>query len=110
MNKNAVKNIATRTGSAIVGEVTYTSAISAVVAPVNIGVAATVNKIIKGKWDIKGAIKSVAKGTAILIGVRTTAAMVAGLVVSTKDEIKSAKNSDDFDIDDIDVDEFEETE
>ena len=108
MNKNAVKNIATRTGSAIVGEVTYTSAISAVVAPVNIGVAATVNKIIKGKWDIKGAIKSVAKGTAILIGVRTTAAMVAGLVVSTKDEIKSAKNSDDFD--DIDVDEFEETE
>ena len=109
MNKNMVKNIAKRTGMHIVDETVSGVKITAMAAPLAVGITAAGNKITDGKWNVKGAVKEVAKRAAILLAVRTTAAAVAGLVVSTADEIKSAKNSDDFDIDDIDVDEFEET-
>ena len=109
MNKNMVKNIAKRTGMHIVDETVSGVKITAMAAPLAVGITAAGNKIIDGKWNVKGAVKEVAKRAAILLAVRTTAAAIGGLVVSTADEIKSAKNSDDFDIDDIDVDEFEET-
>ena len=108
MNKNMVKDIAKRTGMNIVDETVSGVKITAMAAPIAVGITAACNKITDGKWNVKGAVKEVAKRAAILLAVRTTAAAVAGLVVSTKDEIKSAKNSDDFD--DIDVDEFEEAE
>ena len=112
-----VKNIMKKTGMNIVDDTVYgiknhtafgikTTATIAI--PIVAGFNAVGNKITEGKWNIKCAIKEATVSAAIVLAVRTTAVAVASLVYNTADEIKSSKNS--FDIDDIDVDEFEETE
>ena len=97
MNKNMVKNIAKRTGMNIVDETVSGVKITAMAAPLAVGITAASNKITDGKWNVKGAVKEVAKRAAILLAVRTTAAAIGGLVVSTADEIKNSKNSDPID-------------
>ena len=116
MNKNMVKNIMKKTGMNIVDDTVdgiknYTVCgikTAAIAIPIVAGFNAVGNKITEGKWNIKCAIKEATVSAAIVLAVRTTAVAVASLVYNTADEIKSSKNS--FDIDDIDVDEFEETE
>ena len=97
MNKNMVKNIMKKTGNRIANEAKITAGMTAVGAPIAIGVTALANKAADGAWNLKGAVKAVAKRVAIVAAVRTTAAAIGGLVVSTADEIKNSKNSDPID-------------